>query len=247
MGCPTPGQGQYPPSLIGVSLIFKKTSDFPAIRMEKETSISSFDQGKSLSNEAPGLVADVVIDPVALRDAGGLEKHLSDLVVARVRAAAIHGSKAEDEPVDHLCRENARRRAGLASHQPAPEPQGGCGANVEQPVQRQQDGGLVRSCGRDLHAQDGAAKLDDKLRTCGAVGPTQDIRRKLDVRCRETFGKVGDCGDRRKRPGRPQNATGRRDVGGIREIVPPSAGRRPRRRRDRVCLGDRRARGWCVP
>ncbi len=242
-----PGRGRYPPHRLGFPLIFKQTANFAAIRIDEEASVSAVDEGERLPNEPSCLVADVVIDPVAFGDASCLEKHLGNLVTAGVGTTAIHGSQAEDEPVDHLRRENAWRLAGLAAHQPAPEPQGGCGANVEQPVQRQQDGGLVRSCGRNLHAQDSAAKLDDELRTCGAVDPTQRIRRKLDVRCREAFGRVGQRGDRGKRPGRPQNATGRRAVGGIREIVPPSAGRRLRRRRDRVCLGDRRARGWCVP
>ena len=201
--------GRIPTPLAwGFLLTFRQTPDFSAIGVKEETSVSAIHQGKPLPNEPSGPVADVVIDPVALGDVGGLENHLGDLVVAGVREAPVDGAQAEDEAVDHLCRENARRRTGPAPHQPAPEAQGGCDADVEQPVQWQEDGGRIRSVGRDLHAQEDAPKLDDLLKTCDSAGPSQRIRRELDIRYREIFGEVDECGDSGERLGRPEHATG---------------------------------------
>jgi hypothetical protein len=131
--------------------------------MKEKAAIAAAHHGESEADDAAGLIAQFVRNPVALGDGGGIEQNGGDLGVGRAFEPAIKRAQREDEPAAPLGRERAEDGAWRAPGQRAPQAQRGGGADVEELVKRQEDGDRRADLVLAVNPQLRAAQIDDLI------------------------------------------------------------------------------------
>lgn len=173
--------------------------------MKEKAAIAAAHHGESEPDDPAGLIAQFVRNPVALGDGFGLEQDGRDLGIGRASEPAIQRAQRQDEPIAPLGSENAEVGTGLAAGQRAPQAQRGGGADVEELVERQEDGDRLADLTVSVKAQAHVAQREDLIVVLGS-------EKGLEAACVEAESRIGGAvGGRRqghharKCLGRPEN------------------------------------------
>lgn len=108
--------------------------------MKEKAAIAAAHHGESEPDDAAGLIAQFVRNPVALGDRSGVEQNRGDLWISRTRKSAVERAQREYEPVAPLGRERAEVGTRCPAGHRAPQAERGGGADVEEPVEGEEDG-----------------------------------------------------------------------------------------------------------
>lgn len=108
--------------------------------MQEKAAIAAAHHGESEPDDPAGPIAQFVRNPVALGDGFDVEQNGGDLGVGRALKPAIQRAQREDEPAASLRCEHAEIGARRPPGQAAPQAERGGDADVEELVERQEDG-----------------------------------------------------------------------------------------------------------
>ncbi len=149
--------------------------------MEQQTPIAALHHAETEADEADRAVAQIMAFPAALGHASGAEQGFGDLAVGRVFLASVERAQGEDEPVSARLRQHAGIGTGVAAAQAAPEPEGGANTDLEQLVERYDDGGRFRADGVDMNAKHHATMFDEVLGPIGRGDGIEKAWRKAEA------------------------------------------------------------------
>ena len=180
--------------------------------MKEKAAIAAAHHGESKPDDPTGLIPEFVRNPVALGDGFGVEQNGSDLRVGRVLEPAIQRAQCEDEPVAPLGCEHAEVGAWPSPGQRAPQAQRGGGADVEELIERQEDGDRGADLISAVKPQARAAQLDDLIVVFDNEKGLEAARVEPKSRIGEAVRGLGQGHHARERLGRPQNGAVSRGI-----------------------------------
>ncbi len=172
--------------------------------MEEKAAIAAAHHRESEPDDPTGLVPQLVRNPVALGDGGGIEQNGGDLGVGRAFKPAIKGAQREDEPAAPLGRERAEVGAWRAPGQRAPQAQCGGGADVEELIERQEDSDGRADLILAVKPQARAAQFDDLIFVFDSENGLEAVCVEAESRIGEAVRGFGQGHHARERPGRPE-------------------------------------------
>lgn len=111
--------------------------------MDEKLPVAASHHLESEPDQAAGLVAQLVGDPVAFRDRRGVEKPGRDVRIGRPEEARIERAEREDEARLAVGCEGSGIRSRSAAIQGPPQAERGGDTDLEEPIERQE--GSVRS------------------------------------------------------------------------------------------------------
>ncbi len=180
--------------------------------MKEKAAIAAAHHGESEPDDPSSLIAQLVRNPVALGDGGGIEQNGGDLRVSRALKAAIERAQREDEPAAPLGRERAEVGARRTPGQAAPQAERGGDADVEESVERQEDGDGAADLILAVKPQARAAQLDDLIFVFDSENGLEAARVEAKFRIDEAVRSFGQGHHARERLGRPENGAVSRGI-----------------------------------
>jgi hypothetical protein len=173
--------------------------------MEEKAAIAAAHRGESESDDPTRLVPQLVRNPVALGDGGGIEQNGGDLGVGRALKPAIERPQREDEPAAPLGRERAGVGAWRAPGQRAPQAQCGGGTDVEELIKRQEHGDRGADLVLAVKPQARSAQLNDLIVVSDSEKRLEAARVEAKSRISEVVGEFRQGHYARKGLGYPEN------------------------------------------
>jgi hypothetical protein len=183
-----------------------------AVRMKEEPAIAAAHHGESEPDDPAGLIAQFVRDPVALGDGFGVEQDGCNLRIGRALKPAIQRAQREDEPVASFGREHAEVRARRTPGQRAPQAERGGGTDVEELIERQEDGDRGADLIFAVKSQARSAQLDDLIFVFDSENGLEAARIEAKSRIGEAVRGLGQGHHARERLGRPVNSAVSRGI-----------------------------------
>ena len=105
--------------------------------IEQQAAIAALHHRLAQARQSHGPIAKVVGFPAALRHATAAEERFGDVPVARIFEARVERAQCENQAVASAGRQRRRVAPRRAAHQAAPQPQRRRSADLEEPVERQ--------------------------------------------------------------------------------------------------------------
>jgi len=131
--------------------------------VEQKAAVAASHHRESKPDETAGLIAQLVRNPVALGDRGGVEEGCGDFGIGRALKPAVERAQGENEPVAPIGRENTEIGPGFSASCAAPQSERGGGADVEEPIKGQEDREWLADISRSMQADARAAKYDNLI------------------------------------------------------------------------------------
>jgi hypothetical protein len=129
--------------------------------IEQQAAIAALHHRLAQARQSHGPIAKVVGFPAALRHATAAEERFGDVPVARIFEARVERAQRENQAVASAGRQRRRVAPRRAAHQAAPEPQRRRRADLEKPVERQNNARRLRARRFDeVKAEQAAPPLD---------------------------------------------------------------------------------------
>jgi hypothetical protein len=173
--------------------------------MKEKAAIATAHHRESEPDDPAGLIAQFVRNPVTFRDGFGVEQNSGDLGVGRPLKPAIQSAQREDEPVAPLGSEHTEVGAWCSTGQRPPQAERGGGADVEELVEREEDGDRSADLIFAVKPQARAAHFDDLIFVFDSENGLEAVCVEAETRIGEAVGDFGQGHDARKRLGRPEN------------------------------------------
>lgn len=172
--------------------------------MKEKAAIAAAHHGESEPDDPAGLIPQFVRNPVALGDGRGIEQDGSDLGVGRAFKPPVQRTEREDEPVTPLGCERAEVGTRCAACQPAPQAECGGGADVEELVEREEDGDRVADPIHPVQPQARTAQFDDLIFVLDRENGLEAARAQAKSRIGEDVRGLRQGHHARERLGRPE-------------------------------------------
>lgn len=173
--------------------------------MEEKAAIAAAHHGESEPDDSAGLIPKFVRNPVAFRDRRGVEQDGRDLRVGCPLKSGIQRAQRADEPVAPLWREHAEIRTGGAPGQRAPQAERDGGADVEELVERQEDGDSAADLILAVKPEARTAQFDDLIVVVDRENGLEAARVEAETRIGEAVRCSGQSHHARKCLGCPEN------------------------------------------
>ena len=183
-----------------------------AIGMQKEAAVAAAHHREPEPDDPAGLIAQLVRNPVAFGDGFRVEQDSGDLGISRAFKPAIERAQRKDEPVAPLGCEDADVGTWCSAGEPSPQTERGCGTNVEDLVERDEDGNGVSDLIFAVKAQPRAAQLDDLISVVDGKNGLEAARWNSEFRIGEAVRDFGQGYYRREDPRRPENGIATRGM-----------------------------------
>jgi len=180
--------------------------------MEEKAAIAAAHHGESEPDDAAGLIPKFVRNPVALGDWRGVEQDGGDLRVGGALKSGIQRAQRPDEPAAALGREHAEVRARRPAAQRAPQAERGGGANVEQLVERQENGDGAFDLLASVKPEARTAQFDDLIFVVDRENGLEAARGEFKPRIGQAVGGFGQGHHARKCLGYPENGAVSRGI-----------------------------------
>lgn len=145
----------------GVEIATPRALRPAAIGVEKKAAVAVLHHPDAEADETDRAVAEVVSFPARSRDVVRIEEDAGDFPIARTGMPSIQRAQSEDVAVRACPRQRCRIRTRIAAGQTAPETYRGSGTDLEQLVERQEDGGWIYGALVGVNTENASKKLDD--------------------------------------------------------------------------------------
>jgi hypothetical protein len=180
--------------------------------MQKKAAVAAAHHREPEPDDPAGLIAQLVRNPVAFGDGFCVEQDSGDFWISCVLKPAIKRAQREDEPVAPLGCEDADVGTWCSASQPTPQAERGCGADVEELVERDEDGDGVFQLIFAVKAQPRAAQLDDLISVVDRENGLEAARWNSESRIGEAVRGFGQGYYRREDLRRPENGIATRGM-----------------------------------
>lgn len=180
--------------------------------MQKKAAVAAAHHREPEPDDPAGLIAQLVRNPVAFGDGFRVEQDSGDLGISRAFKPAIERAQRKDEPVAPFRCEDAEVGTWCSAGQPTPQTERGCGADVEELVERDDDGYGISDLVFAVKAQPRAAQRDDLVFIVDRENGLEATRLNSESRIGEAVRDFGQGHYSREDPRRPENGIVARDM-----------------------------------